>query len=169
MSFLMLEVSWNAKFPLTCIWFISKTDPDLFYILYLACCYKTNGRSFCLVLAVGSTSDGSSAICSTIFLKMPKMNYMKIVIFRKHFSRSLISIYGLIRSFLGIFIYFSFLLSVPKTLFSIFLVHFLTPSGTNLLPKQNMGSVDQKKKQTRQHLLVFGNVSKRQYLKIVWN
>ena len=137
----------------------------MFYILYLACCYKTNGRSFCLVLAVGSTSDGSSAICSTIFLKMPKTNYMKIVIFRKHFSRSLISIYGLIRSFLGIFIYFSFLLSVPKTLFSIFLVHFLTPSGTNLLPKQNMGSVDQKKK-TRQHLLVFGNVSKRQFLEI---
>ena len=159
----------NAKCKIsTCIWFISKTDPDLFDILYLACCYKTNGRSFCLVLAVGFTSDGSSAICSTIFLKMPKTNYMKIVIFRKHFSRSLISIYGLICSFWGILIYFSFLLSVPETFFSIFLVHFLTPSGTNLLPKQNMGSVDQKKK-TRQHLLVFGNVSKRLFLETGWN
>ena len=67
--------------------------------------------SACFVLAVGSASDGSSAV----FLKMPKPNYIKIVIFRKHFSRSLRNIYGLVCFSFGILIYFTFLLSFwPK-------------------------------------------------------
>ena len=50
-------------------------------------------------------------------------NHIKVVVFRKYFSRSLMDIYGLISSSFDILIYFNFLLSfrqkksVPKTLF----------------------------------------------------
>ena len=49
--------------------------------------YIKNGGSGCFVLAVGSASDGSSAKHSAIFLKMLKVNHIKIVIFRKYFNR----------------------------------------------------------------------------------
>ena len=48
------------------------------------------------LLCVGSALDRSSAKRSVLFLKMPKANHIKIAIFRKHFSRSLINIYSLI-------------------------------------------------------------------------
>ena len=69
-----------------------------------------NGGSGCFVLAVSSASDGSSTkYC--IFLKMPKLNHIKIVIFKKHFSYSLRNMYGLIFFSFGILIYFNFFLS----------------------------------------------------------
>ena len=88
---------------------------------------------------------------------MPKPNHIKIVIFRKHFSCSLRSIYGLICFFFGILIYFTFLLSFWqkkkkvfwKLFFSIFLqflMHFLIPSGANFITNIKYGVWGSKEK-----------------------
>ena len=71
---------------------------------------------------VGSASDGSSAKRNAIFIKMSKANHIKILIFRKHFSRSLINVrfnmflFWHFHLFL-LFAHFSTKKSVPKTLF----------------------------------------------------
>ena len=97
-----------------------------------------------LVLAVSSVSDGSSAKCSTILLKISKANHIKTVTFRKHFSCSLIKIYRLIFLFwhfdlFYFFAQFSTKKSVLKTLYHTFF-HYIT-----LLPTQNMESDNEKK------------------------
>ena len=71
-------------------------------------------RCFCFVCLVSSASDRSNAKRSAKFFKMAKANHIKIFIFGKHFSRSLINIYDLICSCLGISIFFTFLLSFQQ-------------------------------------------------------
>ena len=63
--------------------------------IYIYVYIYINGGSGCYFLASASASDRSNAKGRTIFVKMPKSNHIKIVIFRKHFSLSLRKIYGL--------------------------------------------------------------------------
>ena len=56
------------------------------FVVYI----KKMGGSGCFVLVVCSPSEGSSAKRSAIFIKMAKMNHIKIATFRKNFSHSLL-------------------------------------------------------------------------------
>ena len=93
--------------------------------------------------------------------------------FRKHISQSLINIYHLICSCLSILIYFTFFAvfgkkSVPKTLFQhifAFSDALFDPIWHKLFDNNKMWSLWMRKK-TKQHMLLFGNVSKRKFPKI---
>ena len=105
------------------------------------CCisfYMARNRgSDCFVLAVGSASGRSNTKLGIIFLKMPKLNHIKIVIFKKHFSLSLRNMYGLICLFYFFCSDFSQKKVSQKLFFGIFLrflMAFLILSGENLLP-----------------------------------
>ena len=127
-----------------------------------------NGGSGCYFLASASASDRSNTKRRTIFVKMPKSNHIKIVIFRKHFSLSLRKIYGLMFLFwyFDLFYFFAQFLqktNVPKTLFKqIFATPdaLLDPIWHKLYYQHKIWSL-RMKKNPRQQLLVFGNVSKR--------
>ena len=97
----------NARFPLPFHIIYGKKGPRFF----VCSLFGLLLRCFCFVCVVISASDGSNAKRSAKFFKMAKANHIKIFIFRKHFSRSLINIYDLICSCLGISIFFTFLLS----------------------------------------------------------
>ena len=77
------------------VWLVAMWHLHYIKIIYV---YKKNGGSGCFALAVGSASDGNSAKHCAIFSKMPKANHIKILIFRKHCSCSLINTDGLIYS-----------------------------------------------------------------------
>ena len=120
MLFLMLKIFYKCKVFTSLQYGLWQRETNTCCIsFYMA----RNRGSDCFVLAVGSASGRSNTKHGIIFLKMPKLNHIKIVIFKKHFSLSLRNMYGLICFSHDILIYFTFLLrffakkSVPKTLF----------------------------------------------------
>ena len=129
----------HAKFALPYHTIYGKKDPDLLYILYLACC----------------------------------TNHTKIDVFKKYFSRSLMNMYDLICSSLGILINFTFLLSFrpKKNSKNSFLPYFaisdafFDPIWHKLYYQHKICSLRMRKKPA-QHLLVVGNVSKMQFPEI---
>ena len=101
---LMLEISENWKILISLrygLW--QKKNKDLLYILYLPCCFVTNWNKkwwewlfcFCCQICIKCQMKVAQNV-GLFFKKMPKLNPIKIVIFRKHFSWCLRNIYGLI-------------------------------------------------------------------------
>ena len=123
----------------------------LFHIIYgrkFVVYIKKMGESGCFVLVVCSPSEGSSANRSAIFIKMAKMNHIKIATFRKNFCHSL-----LLRHF-DLFYFFSQFSAKKKcSIFLQFLMHLLIPSGTNFLTniKYGVWGWEKKKQDSNAH------------------
>ena len=83
MPFLMLKFLKYVKFPLPYHIVYCKKRPTFVVYPHLA------RGSGCFVFAVSSASGRSSTKRNTTFLKIPKLNHIKIVIFRKYFSHHL--------------------------------------------------------------------------------
>ena len=93
MPFLMLKIFYKCKVFTSLPYGLWQRETNTCCIsFYMA----RNRGSDCFVLAVGSASGRSNTKLGIIFLKMPKLNHIKIVIFKKHFSLSLRNMYGLI-------------------------------------------------------------------------
>ena len=84
----MLNIFPNCKFSTSLPYGLWLKSPRFFvYPLFrLLLCDKRNAGKGCFILGISYASNGSSA-------KVPKVNHIKIVIFRKNFSHNLINIY----------------------------------------------------------------------------
>ena len=84
----MLNIFHNCKVSTSLPYGLWQKRPRFFvYPLFrLLLCDKRNAGKGCFILGISYASDGSST-------KVPKVNHMKIVIFRKNFSYNLINIY----------------------------------------------------------------------------
>ena len=109
----------NFYFCSLCI--MAKKGPDLLYIYYV-------GVVVLFLLSVLRQTEVVQNV-ALLFLKVTKGNHIIFVIFRKHFSHSLINMYGLKHSSLGILIYSTFQLSssgkkCPKFIFLSYFCNF---------------------------------------------